>query len=318
MHVRSAGPSADGRGRDSRDSGASRLRAVASMISCPYLRMTGAGSPRTSWRRSTDLTGSRARHHQLAERRHRARGETARTREAGRPCIRIEAVTVPAGEGGELLGRPPRGAAVRQIRLEPRLYRQQIPNVVGGVVGQVRRERTRVPPCERHRLAEAHVHELPDEGIQRERIGATGEGSGDLRIEHIRGRPVEMTNHRLQILLAGVNDRLHLGVGDELPDRRRIHVRHEIDQRHALPGRDLDEGNARVVRLLADELRVVREDPGRPDRFGELVQGVVRRDDGGRVLGNQGMIRDLRGRVGQRVSGVVALAASRRATPPSA
>ena len=120
------------------------------------------------------------------------------------------------------------------------------------------RPATPVRACEA--LAERDVHRALEQRLEAELRRPADERRADLRVDETRRQPRRALPDHLEILARAVQHPGPVGAEQPLEQRREVERRETVDARRVLAGRDLDQAQLRVVGLLADELRVDRDE----------------------------------------------------------
>ena len=152
------------------------------------------------------------------------------------------------------------------MRLEAaaKLVRQveQVLDVALGVAQLLLGQRPGVPAREARRLGEPDPQHVVQEPAVARLGGEAGEPGGDLGVEDARELDAPLAAQDRDILAAGVDHDLHLGVGEHGGERLRVEARQRVQHPHLIADRHLDEAQQRPVPALGQELGVEPEPSG--------------------------------------------------------
>ena len=186
-------------------------------------------------------------------------------------------------EAPTLLDRPIDTSGFAQAALDLVGKLQKVGDVLGGVAELLSGQRARIPARVARGLADTQTEHGADQ------VGVAGLGAladearGDLRVEHVRQLGGPRAAQDRHVLTAGVQDDLHLRIGQQLRQRPHVDALIEtVDQDRVDPGRfarvldrELREAEQRTVATFGHELGV---DP-------EASVGVCKGNRGGDVSG---------------------------------
>ena len=210
-------------------------------------------------------------HDELAQDRHHARAQVHAPARTADLTLGVEGLTGLDLEFALVPG-PVDPPEFREPFMHALPHERQVAHVVGGVTDLACGQRACIPVREGVPLRKAMPGERLDRVRQACRPRHAHERCPDLRIHHVARERARGTLGCVHVLAAGVHERDEPLIADRRPDPRKIRRLRRIDDRHALRRRDLHQADARVEVLLADELGVVREGPGRSEVFDEFRQ----------------------------------------------
>src|SRR5438132_8810463 len=98
-------------------------------------------------------------------------------------------------------------------------HRRKISHIVRRIAQLHRRQRTLIPMRESQSFSKLGASRLQHQLAERDRIRHARKASTNLCIENILRLAIDMTDCRLDILSAGMNDLLNGIVADQLPER---------------------------------------------------------------------------------------------------
>jgi hypothetical protein len=163
---------------------------------------------------------------------------------------------VGAVAGRELLGDPRLPALRSEPLREGVRSRQEVADVIGGVLDLRRRERPPLPVGEPLVVAEADADRGLEQPLQRERAAVAREPGRELGVVHPLRPNVVVQDERGQVARRRVHHLLDGRIGHELGHRPERRPLDRVDHGQSLGGRDLDEAQTRRVRPLPHELGV--------------------------------------------------------------